>query len=738
MLLDAPAERQADRDFAADHPVPVLTYLANSIADGDRQFPYSTITAIDFPATAPQGPFVAQDGATIPPLGDGEIALNAWAAEDLGARLGDEIAVTYFAPESTHGTVREETVKLRLTAIVPLSGAGADRSLTPEVRGITDQKSIADWDPPFPFDSRRVRKKDEAYWDDYRTTPKAYVSLATGRRLWSSRFGRTTSLDISPPPGANLEEAAVHLAGQLNPAAMGLRFIPVKRFGLAASAGTTPFNLLFIGFSFFIVAAAMMLVALLFRLGIEQRAREIGILAAVGFARRRVAALLLSEGLLVAALGGALGVAGGLGYAALMLLGLRTWWLAAITTPFLDMYWTPGSLAAGFFSGAIVSLLSMAWSLRRLGRLPVRRLLAGRAEMPALGAPPRRRWASNVAVALAIVSLAAGFGAMRLGGEAQAGAFFGSGAAMLAACLTAWWSWLRRDKPAGPFAASKFPLLQLALRNGARHPTRSALTMGLMASACFLIVAVGAFRLNPASETGRLDSGSGGFRWIASSGQPIYADLNSAAARSELGFAPNDNRELRRHHDHFAPRAARRRRQLFESVSTDTAARLGIPPELIARGGFAWAGSLAESGAERRNPWLLLERPIENAPAASSPADRTAAPPVIPGVLDLNTALYSLHLYRGVGEIFEIRDGRDRPLRVQVVGLLQNSLFQGDLLLAEQALLDYFPDAAGYRRFLIAADSPPDAPDRAASGGRGTQCPRRTASRRSAKCSKTD
>ena len=106
-------------------------------------------------------------------------------------------------------------------------------------------------------------------------------------------------------------------------AKLGFAFRPVKRQGLAASAGTTPFDVLFLSFSFFVIAAAVMLVMLLFRLGAEQRAREIGILLAVGLKLRQVRGILLAEGLFVAALGAAAGVAAGIGYAWLMLAGLR-------------------------------------------------------------------------------------------------------------------------------------------------------------------------------------------------------------------------------------------------------------------------------------------------------------------------------------------------------------------------------------------------------------------------------
>src|SRR5690606_34277710 len=125
---------------------------------------------------------------------------------------------------------------------------------------------------------------------------------------------------------------------------------------LQAASGTTPFAGLFIGFSFFIIAAAVMLVALLFRLGIEQRAAEVGLLLAVGLRRPTTGRLLTWEGAIVAALGGLLGAALGIGYAWLMITGLQTWWLAAIVTPFLDLYVTPLSLIVGYLIGVLCSL----------------------------------------------------------------------------------------------------------------------------------------------------------------------------------------------------------------------------------------------------------------------------------------------------------------------------------------------------------------------------------------------
>ncbi len=89
---------------------PAFTYLANTIATNDREMPYSTITAIDFIDQAPLGPFLSAEGKPIAPLKEDQIALNSWAAADLKAKVGDQIAVTFFDPESAGPSPRKHSV----------------------------------------------------------------------------------------------------------------------------------------------------------------------------------------------------------------------------------------------------------------------------------------------------------------------------------------------------------------------------------------------------------------------------------------------------------------------------------------------------------------------------------------------------------------------------------------------------------------------------------------------------
>ena len=188
----------------------MLTYLANSIEKADSggpslTIPYSLVTAID--SQPGLGPLLASAGTTPLVLAPDEMALNNWAAADLKARPGDRIRVTFYKPETTHGRLEEESAEFVLKAIVPLAEPDRpyrrnrpaeykirptlanDPDLTPTVEGVTDQESIDKWEAPFPVDYDRVRPQDDEYWRNHRTTPKAFISLAAGKRLWGSRFG---------------------------------------------------------------------------------------------------------------------------------------------------------------------------------------------------------------------------------------------------------------------------------------------------------------------------------------------------------------------------------------------------------------------------------------------------------------------------------------------------------------------------------------------------------------------
>ena len=282
-LLDAETEAAAGRAAAALGlgAEPLLTYLANQIRSGERVTPYSLVTAFDLSAVSTAaGALEASPGGPIP------VVLNDWTAADLDVGPGDPLELEYYLWEDEGRLVTREA-SLLVADVVPIAGAADDRDLAPEYRGMTDAEDVIDWDPPFDVDLSLIRPADEDYWDDHRTTPKAFVPLAAGQRLWESRWGRLTSIRVAPRAGADLAAAGARLAAalrsELDPLALGFVVYPARALAIEASAGATDFGLYFIYFSFFLVVSALLLAGLFFRLGVEQRSASWACCAPRGF-----------------------------------------------------------------------------------------------------------------------------------------------------------------------------------------------------------------------------------------------------------------------------------------------------------------------------------------------------------------------------------------------------------------------------------------------------------------------
>ncbi|HEV2803159.1 MAG TPA: ABC transporter permease [Pyrinomonadaceae bacterium] len=721
----------------------IYSYLANSIRAGEREIPYSLVTAVDegnFAQLRQEAGRESEQGSTqdanaqsqassaSPGVESPPILLNDWAARDLGARVGDKVTLDYYVWRE-EGRLETRTAEFRLAGVVAMQGLAADRELTPEYPGISGTESLSDWDPPFPLDLARVRPQDEDYWKQFRTTPKAFIMLARGQELWGTRYGKLTSLRLHTAQGVSLEEARARfeqaMRANLDPLASNFQLYAARAEGLSASRGATDFGEYFLYFSFFLVVSALMLAALFFKLGIEQRLREIGILQAVGFPAARLRKLFLAEGLLLAAVGSVLGMLGALLYAAFVMHGLRTWWVAAVGTRSLALHVSTVSLALGGAGGILAALVCIWWTLRALAQHSTRELLTGTIDETAvrttraLDASGRfklpfalftRRAASNdltstrggastylrVAVVCTLLGLAlVALAALKLVGSVAG--FFGAGTLFLVALLCYQSAWLRRaDVRRAIRGRGLWPVARLGFRSAAHRPGRSVLCIALIASAAFIIVAVDAFRRD-ASHAATLDKkdGTGGYTLLAESLLPIAHDPNDAAGREALNLSAQEETAT----------LDATRFQRFRLRPGDDASCLNLyqprNPRILApaAGGFAsenrftFADSLAATDAERANPWLLLEQELPNG--------------AIPVIADANSLTYVLH--RKLGEEIVLNEGTDRALRLRFVAALSDSLFQSELLMSERNFLRAFPEQEGYRFFLLDAQ-----PERAA------------------------
>ncbi len=695
----------------------ILTYLANSIsversgeasigepADGmtdgetgtepaasSETIPYSTVSAID-PRFEMWSSMKVIGGAGPDSLQSGEIVLNEWAADGLSAKPGDRITLRYY-DVGPFGELEDREAAFALRGVVALEGVAADPGFTPEYAGVTDAANLRDWDPPFPVDFSVIHDRDEAYWETYRTTPKAFVTLADGRRLWASdgdRFGRATSVRITPEQGAPILDMAARfervLLTSLDLKQSGIEFEPVRARLAEAGKGTTDFGGLFIGLSFFLIASAAMLVALLFRLGVERRAGEVGLLLATGFSSRTVRRLLIGEGAIVAGVGGVIGLIGSVGYAWFMLTGLRSWWAGAANMPYLRLHASYTSILIGVMAGFLIAVASIAWSLRGLTQRSPRALLAG-SIASGRGSVTARPGTLSLYAAVAAFVVACGLALLPATNDAMSEAltFFTSGSAMLAGCLLLLHNRLRATQTGAVERPGIWAVARLGVRNARRQAGRSLLTAGLIASATFLIAALEAFHLDIDTDVHNRRSGTGGFALLAESTVPLPFNPDTPEGRDALNMASNTNAVL----DGVEIMPFRLRPGDESSCLTlyrpAKPRILGATEPMIHRGGFRFTSSMAESDEERANPWLLLNRTFDDG--------------AIPVIGDEGAVKWQFHL--GLGKDFIETDERGREVHLRFVALLTGTALQSELVVSESEFKRLFPSIGGHAFFLV-------------------------------------
>ncbi len=728
-----------------DRRVDALTYFVNALEASPpitippspitppRSTPYSMVTAVE---TASSGFLPAE-------LADGEIVISQWLAADLGIGVGGEVTVKYFVMGARRELV-EQARKFTVRAVLPMNEPQLNTSWMPDFPGLSDKANCRDWKPGFDFDATRMRDKDQAYWEKYRGTPKAFVNLKAGQEMWGNRWGNVTSMRW--PAGTERAEIERELRAKLSPEQLGFQFLPLRAQALAATDAPVDFGQLFVYFSFFLIAAAAALTGMLFTFSLEQRNAEAGLLLALGLQAKQVRRLFLAEGAVLAIAGSVLGVCGAVLYTKLVLRALATVWRGAVGTTDFVFTLKAGTLVIGVVSGVVIAVLAMWWASRRQARRTARELLTGEdapgdfdrrgaeafernAEGGKNDCHPERSGGGKVGgTESKDLSHPAGGG----GGESDAispaasareklevlrlrsaplrmtgwgwrelaaaicvlaavgmvfsttnpSAFFGAGALLLIAGLLLCVAALRRAAVGTDLES----LAQLGVRNAARRRGRSVGIIGVLASGVFMVVAVDAFRQRPTAETTRRDTGTGGFALVGESALPIYDDLNTAKGREAFALDEKIMEGVRvvplRVRDGDDASCLNLNKALQPRV-------LGVKPEDLA-GAFRFASVLNESDPVSVG-WGMLD-----GAGVEGPNDGAVA-----GIVDANTLQWALK--SGLGKTLDYRDERGGSFKVRFVGTVSGSILQGSLVISEKHFVEKFPGNGGYRFFLIDA-----------------------------------
>lgn len=639
----------------------ILTYLVNSIHTLGKETPYSFVAAAS-------EPIVPAD------LNKDEIAVNDWLSKDLGVSIGDSIMLDYYVIGPLR-TLTEKSKSFVIRHIIPLKETVADSSLMPAFPGMSDAGSCRDWNSGVPIDFKRIRDKDEKYWDDYRGTPKAYISLEAGLELWNNPFGNTTAFRFNKQDIPSLDSLKSLLLGKISFKDMGISIVSTRAEGITAANNGVDFGELFLSLSFFIIVAAVLLTMLVYALNTEMRSKESAILSGLGYSKGRIIRIRFAESSLVIVLGGIAGAIAGIAYNYVLLAGLNSVWHDAVREKMLLVHLQPETLAIGAVSGIVMALLSIYVVTRRKLKQPIAALVRGSLEE---GKINKFNWQLNRilvfsgiggAIVLICISLVTA-------SYENAGLFLSAGGLFLMGSTALISTYI--SKPNKEQVLNS--ILRLAVKNAGHRKSRSLTIILVLAIGTFIVVLTGSYRKTYYGEDDQTKSGTGGYSLWAETTIPLSFSLSNAEGRKNL--LTDNEQDL--DSTHFLQ---------LHTLDGDDASCLNLnqvkyprilgvnPAELNSRKAFSFV--YLTEGVSKDHPWTALNGVQDN---------------VIPAYADQTVITYGLK--KSVGDTLLYQTESGDTIKLKLVGGLDNSIFQGSILIADSIFVRHFP-SSGSKVMLI-------------------------------------
>ncbi|MFW5754995.1 MAG: FtsX-like permease family protein, partial [Tangfeifania sp.] len=631
---------------------PLITYFVNVIehVKTGNEIPYSFVSSLNGNQ-----------------LSDNEIILNQWAADDLNVAVGDTVRLKYFEIGPLRQLLDKEAVFI-LKEIVPMNRQWADSTLMPYLPGLSDAGHCREWEAGVPIDMDAIRDKDEDYWDEWKGTPKAYISLDKALDLWKNRFGVYTAVRYSEDI-FDVEEFQSAFSQNIQPSDLGMVIEPVREQGLEAARNGTDFSGLFLGLSFFLLAAAIILTALLFRFNLETRSSEVGVLDSLGFKQKEVRSFFLFEGLVIALVGALFGLVLSVVYTSAVFRILNTLWFEIVRTDVLLIQIYPLTLILGLVISVAVSLGAIFISLKHYQKQRTVELQ----KRSRTGLKKNTRLFLDAIMLLSLLVPAAIFFMQLLKpGDLNTSMFFLSGALLLIGFLMVFRKMLVKTG-AAKFHGMKFS--RLARLNLTRNTGRSLTIVILFALGTFLVVSTGSNKLDLFASAEDKSSGTGGFAFFAETTMPVLYNLNSDEKRAEEGI----------YEDFSAVQ--------FRQVEGDDAsclnlnrisqpAVLGVDPESLS-GRFSFATRM--DGFDDQDPWMALNQKFDDGS--------------IPAIADQTVIQWGLG--KKVGDELMYQNEKGDTLRLKLIAGTTPSVFQGYVIISNEQFLDNFPSNSGSYVFLI-------------------------------------
>jgi ABC-type antimicrobial peptide transport system permease subunit len=650
--------------FDSSESQPVLTYLVNAIEKDAKETPYSFVTAITNSLTGAK-------------LGDNEIIINDWLAQDIDAKTGDSINLTYYIIGPMR-TLTEEKHQFYVKQVIPVEKSESLKSLMPDFPGISNAGSCSEWETGVPINLDKIRDKDEKYWNDFKGTPKAFISITSGKKLWINQLGSLTalrfdSLQYSP------EKLRKDLKQSLKPADFGLVAIPIYDQGVQATINAVDFGQLFLSLSFFVIIAGVLLTILIHVFNSGTRHSETGLLSGLGFTKGYILRLRIFESLFVIVPAGILGALLGILYNYLIMAGINSVWNDVVRTNMIELDIKLRTLLIGSISGIFISLISIYFTSRKILKQQV--ALSVKDNLHILFSTKKTqltKYLSFLSILAAILVLIYSIGTSI---EKNSGMFLISGALFLVGIvlsISCYFDILIKRQSGNVLSTNK-----LILKNLGRNKSQSIKSILLLALGAFVIMITGANRKTFFEADYSNQSGTGGYLLWAETSIPVPYNLNTDEGLKKMGFSKGELPQNLK----FSQ---------FYSIEGDDASCLNLnqvqKPRILGvnakefdqRNSFSFA-SFHES-VNKSNPWLSLYHSDKG---------------VMPAVADQTVLVWGLK--KSVGDTLIYLNEKGEKINILIVGALNNSIFQGNLLISDSLFQLNFPSNGGSNFMLLDA-----------------------------------
>jgi len=637
----------------------VLTYFVNEISNRKFSTPYSFVTAI-----SPE--------LLSTPINKDEVIINNWAAEDLSAEIGSTLKLKYFIVRNNKKLFTDSS-SLVVRKIVDIEGIYADKSLLPDYPGLAESESCLDWHPGIPIDFDKIRKKDENYWDKFKGTPKAFVSLDLAKEIWQNRFGKVTAIRFLTDDIQHVEKL---LDDNINPLSWNIQFNDVRKAGLDASTHSVDFGGLFLGLSFFVIVSALLLTSILVLFNLESRTYETGLFLGLGLKNNFIKRIIFTEIGVLILFGSLLGCIVGIFYNNIILLALSTIWSDAVGTSSLEISVRPATIIIGFLIVVILNFLIVWLSLKRKITQNVHNLQRGISNFDLIKKNSNKYIAISITTFLAALILLVAFDPGK--GSEVFGQYFFIGVLILVSGISLAGQIIYNSKTRHKTGSvSKF---DLSLREITRKRSRSLLLITLLGSSLFIVFTVGINKKNVNENLLDNNSGTGGYTLIGETSIPVYKDLNDPKYRKTININSISGDYVRFN---------QMKVKSGDDASCLNLNRISNPQvvgvqseEFLRKKAFTF--SSFSHGFNENDSWALLDKNLSNN--------------IIPGIADASVIQWQLG--KSVGDTLRYLDDSGGEFFIVLVAGLENSIFQGNILISDTNFLDRFPSISGSSLFI--------------------------------------